>query len=197
MHLRMSLAPLLPFDRVRAIVDSIATDLAAQPERDVFATLLLAYRARATGDDVSEALDDEVAEISERVATTPLPFTLFGGIAGVGWLRAHLELDDESDAELEHQIAASLRVGWTGDFDLVQGLVGLGVYALERRARGSRSDLLAAIVERLAACSVVTETGTAWHTDPRFLTPEVRGEFPDGWRNLGVAHGIAGVIALL
>jgi hypothetical protein len=188
---------LLPFERVRDVVDAIATDLAAQPEREVFATVLFAYLARATSADELAAVDDEVSAISERIATTPLPFTLFGGIPGIGWLRTHLHLDDESDAELEQQVAASLRKGWAGDFDLIQGLVGIGVYALERRARGSQSDLLDVVVERLHACAEVTDTHAVWRTEPRFLTDDVRREFPDGWRNLGVAHGIAGVIAVL
>src|SRR6266849_5550075 len=97
-------ATLLPFERVRGVVDAIATDLAAQPEREVFATLLFAYLARATGTDELAAVDDDVATMSERIAATPLPFTLYGGIPGIGWVRTHLQLDDESDGELEQQI---------------------------------------------------------------------------------------------
>jgi hypothetical protein len=94
-------------------------------------------------------------------------------------------------------MASSLRQGWRGDYDLIAGLVGLGVYALERRVRGSRSDLLEVIVDRLSERAQPAEPGVAWWTQPQFLGPEVHRDYPDGWCNLGLAHGRPGVIALL
>jgi len=178
------------------VVDAIAADLVTHPRRDPFAVALFAYRARALGDE-SVLLDRYLGEITDAAETTPLPLSLFGGVVGVGWLRAHFELDDESDVDLEDQLAESIRTGWAGDYDLIAGLVGVGVYALERRAHGSRSDLLDAIVDRLTACAQPDGDGVSWWTHPQFLASDVRRDYPTGWCNLGVAHGVPGAIAFL
>jgi hypothetical protein len=188
------MTPLLPAARVRDVIDAIAHDLDRCETGDPFATLFFAYRERAYG---GPTLEDRIEKVSDAVAEAALPATLFGGLAGIGWLRAHFALDDESDAELEDLIADALRRGWTGDFDLIGGLVGIGVYALERRARGSTTDLLDTVVDRLAERAQPAAIGACWKTEARFLTPELRTDYPDGWYNLGLAHGIPGVIALL
>jgi hypothetical protein len=41
------------------------------------------------------------------------------------------------------------------------------------------------------------ENGVAWHTPPELLPPWQREQAPQGYTNLGLAHGIPGVVAIL
>ena len=74
---------------------------------------------------------------------------------------------------------------WSDPFDLVEGLVGIGVYALERLPRPSAKRLLRAVVGHLSEMAVRRAPGVAWRAEPNRVF------------DLGVAHGAAGVIALL
>jgi hypothetical protein len=53
------------------------------------------------------------------------------------------------------------------------------------------------VVDRLAETAESQGEGTTWWTDPAWLPAETRAEFPRGYYNLGLAHGVPGVIGLL
>jgi hypothetical protein len=86
---------------------------------------------------------------------------------------------------------------WRGDYDLIEGLVGIGVYALERLPRPAAAACLERVVDRLAETCEPQDGGITWWTDPAWLPSETRAEFPHGYYNLGLAHGVPGVIGLL
>jgi lantibiotic biosynthesis protein len=141
-------------------------------------------------DASSEALSDAVT----RFAHTRLPAGLFGGAAGLGWTVAHLADSDTAelvcgkiDKALLGQLAA------TADYDLIAGLVGFGVYALERGPAGQ--PLATAVLDELARRARPRDGGLAWHT-PASVLP-VWHDAPEGYWNLGLAHGLPGVVGLL
>jgi lantibiotic modifying enzyme len=140
---------------------------------------------------------------ARAVAAAPMPLALYSGVAGIAWAIAHLDGEgllaagystDEIDAAVERLLR---RPRWRADYDLVSGLVGFGVYALERLPARSAVRSLEAIVDRLDETSTRRGGGLAWHTSVRLLWPPQRQDSPRGYFNLGVAHGVPGVIALL
>ena len=82
--------------------------------------------------------------------------------------------------------------------DVVQGLVGIGVYQLERSYRTRDRVPLVALVAALKRAATTTEKGTAWNATTLsmrgLVPPEAK---PDAIADLGLAHGSAGVIAFL
>jgi lantibiotic modifying enzyme len=136
----------------------------------------------------------------DQVATDPLAggLGLFAGLAGVAWaelavaraLGDRVEPNDDLDALLADVLE---RRPWPAAWDLVSGLVGIGVYALARPP-GVGPDLVAAVVRALAP--VLQEL--AWATDCRltFGDAPVDGR-PRRYLDLGLAHGLPGAIALL
>jgi hypothetical protein len=129
---------------------------------------------------------------------------LCGGFAGVGWAASHLwsvegEVDDDDRlSEVDEEVLSALaREPWDRHFDLLYGLVGLGIYALERLPRKAARSILARVVEQLARTAEIEGGLTAWRTPPHLLPPDDRPAFPFGLYDLGVAHGIAGVVGLL
>jgi lantibiotic biosynthesis protein len=101
---------------------------------------------------------------------------------------------EEIDAALLHYLDHS---PWTADYDLIRGLAGFGVYALERLPRPSAVACLTKIVDRLAETAEHGPQGTTWHTAPELLPDWQRAIFPGGYYNLGVAHGVPAVVAML
>ncbi|HET6896931.1 MAG TPA: lanthionine synthetase C family protein [Vicinamibacteria bacterium] len=166
--------------------------------------VLFSYLAKAgltrCARETSEALLDEAVEAVSEVSLSP---SFYQGFPGVAWAVAHLDdgrepaavdPNEDIDAALQGYLARS---PWTGEYDLVSGLVGLGVYALERLPRAGARRLLALVVERLEETSERTEEGIRWLTPPGRLPGHQRETAPNGYYNLGLAHGVPGVIALL
>jgi len=86
-----------------------------------------------------------------------------------------------------------------GEYDLISGLTGLGVYHLIRQGSAG-SGMTAAVLDYLVALSEpVCQHGESlpgwWSGTGPASTPDAA--WPMGHLNLGMAHGIAGVLALL
>jgi lantibiotic biosynthesis protein len=200
-------------DRAKATALELAAAIQerAEPKADVGVAdgaaglaLLHAYLARQTGSAGSEELAlGWLDRAVEGIGTAGTDLSLYAGVTGVGWagqqIARLLEVEDvDPDGELDQALAGILeRTPWRADFDLVSGLVGFGVYALERLPRPEAIDCLELIVARLGELAERSPDGVTWHTSPLLLPAHQRGEAPEGYYNLGLAHGVPGVVALL
>jgi lantibiotic modifying enzyme len=172
--------------------------------------LLFAYLSRASR-GVSELGDpDRWAEVASHhlehaiqgVGAIALGPGLFAGFTGVAWSMAHvarmLEIEIEIPDSIDSGLIDLVTARWSSEsYDLVSGLVGLGVYFLERLPHPLASRGLLAILERLAELAHRDTNGIAWHTPPQKLPEPQRRQFPEGYYDLGLAHGLAGVVAFL
>ena len=130
------------------------------------------------------------------------PASLHLGAAGVGFVVAHLagDLLDRRDrcGGVDRALTSLVdREPWTGLLDLMRGLVGIGVYALERLEVPAGPQLLARVVEHLDQGALRTPDGRTWWTPDEQLHDRSRRASPDGHVDLGVAHGVPGIVALL
>jgi hypothetical protein len=148
------------------------------------------------------AAEQALGHAVDALVTGALPPTLYSGSVGVAWtLQALVDRGDDAEGDDLDAFDTSLaelieRGGWSGSYDLVKGLVGVGVYALERLPRASAARLVAAILDQLEATAVRRRPGLAWRTRPEWTFRASPAEpFPE-W-NLGVSHGVPGVIAWL
>ena len=164
------------------------------------AYLALALNDAATADRAQSWLRRAIAGLRTRPTAG-----LFDGAAGVGWAAWHvtrlLGLDDQSldpTPQIDHALLARLaRSPWRSPVDLVSGLVGYGVYALERLPTPGARECLERVVDRLAEVAIHTPEGATWHTRPELLPARQRTQCRDGQYNLGVAHGVPAVLAVL
>ncbi len=141
---------------------------------------------------------------SDAVESVTMEPSLYGGFAGVAWALSHLgrrpvgSTQVSSTDAVDEALRTFLnRPGLRVDYDLVVGLVGLGVYALERLPALSAVACLEGIVDRLEEASRRGADGISWHSAPELLPPWQRKLCPRGYYNLGLAHGCPGVIGLL
>ena len=167
--------------------------------------LFYAYLAQVEeSEDYTAAALHYLNQAIDGAATAPLPHSLYSGLAGIAWTIMHLqgrlfEADpDAIDAAIDGTLLAAVRQSpWPYDYDLISGLLGLGVYFIERLPAPSAVVGLTHLVERLREQAITRPDGITWWTDPHWLSAEGRTQLPTGCYDLGIAHGIAGVIALL
>jgi hypothetical protein len=166
------------------------------------AALFFAYYGTALGDEAALAFAARLLAQSSVAAAERAPMErLFGGFAGVAWTRAHLDgwVVQADEVDPNDAVDAALRdcvrtvTPWDGDYGLLGGLVGVGVYALERLPRAGALELVASVVDRLAEL----EHEQHWWTSAERLPSAVRCAYPNGAWNLGAAHGLPGLVAFL
>lgn len=164
-----------------------------------FAYLHLAFPACGWDDLCLQAITDALAVAGDK-ALSP---SLFSGFAGVGWVLRHLEgrafeVEEDPGAEVEDallELLAQYQGRWP--HELIAGLAGYGMYFLERLPREPARRGAGQVIERLAGLAVEEDGGIAWFTPAEAVAPVQREIAAAGCYNLGVAHGIPGVLGFL
>jgi lantibiotic modifying enzyme len=151
------------------------------------------------------AADAALTRLEEAVsvlATEPLTSSLYSGFTGIAWA---VELVDrllgaggeDRNGDIDEALASLLqRYPEDAPYDLINGLTGLGVYALARWPRPGAAPCVLGVVEQLARRARPDRDGVSWWTPPSWHGPRREFYWPGGV-DLGVAHGIAGVIPFL
>jgi lantibiotic modifying enzyme len=198
---------------VDAIAESITSVTALHGERDpslgrgqAGLALLYTWLARTRRMPQADVLARQCLDQAiEAVSTQAMNASLYGGFTGVAWAADLVDplLDPDAEDRNEAVDDALLRLlsradRWSAPYDLIVGLTGLGVYALQRHPRPSATECLRRVVELLHECARHDEHGLYWWTPPQeILDLEDRKQYPSGRADLGVAHGMAGAVALL
>lgn len=164
--------------------------------------ILYRYLARVMADESYEALSEESLNQSIELLAgssdmSPSLYTGFTGVAFAAQLLTDTSSEDPCEAIDEALLEYLEQPTWEGDYELIMGLVGYGVYALERLPKASARACLEKIVTHLESLAVQRAGGLSWHTSPRLMDPVSAKQHPKGYVNLGLAHGMPGVIALL
>jgi lantibiotic biosynthesis protein len=195
--------PVNPYDKSGQVPDRDGAGLAGG--NSGFA-LWNTYLAQTTGEERwAELAEKELDEAVEELATYPMGASLYGGFSGVAWVTEHLqgrlfetEEGEDPNEEIDNALAELLTRPWNDTYDLIGGLVGFSAYAIERAHRPSAAVVLERTVDQYARLAEHQEDGKiTWFTPPEQLPPHQLEVSPNGYYNLGVAHGMPGVIAAL
>jgi lantibiotic biosynthesis protein len=122
--------------------------------------------------------------------------SLYGALGTRAWVAAHLRRgariphQDRIGATYARAVRVELVDRAAGEQDLISGTVGHGVYALECRRAGGVSGLFGLVLARFDALSAASPLAVP-------ILPRTRRGRPGPSVDLGVAHGMAGVVALL
>lgn len=187
-------------DDARGIVDELAAWVEALPpsartgfDGDASPALLLGQCEQP-----SAARRLESALITTLEA--PVTISLFGGITGLSWLLPHMADGEGVERAVERYDDVVLRAldvpRWEDHHDLVSGLAGVGVMAAERGDPRAR-EIAERVLFHLESTATMTDDGATWRTLPRYVPEPQRHHYPDGMIELGVAHGVAGVVGML
>lgn len=129
----------------------------------------------------------------EQAATRRLPITLHDGWAGIAWTTEHLRARGQRSPNQALDRLLAAHAAGLESFDLVGGLIGVGVYALERLPSRAGVTLLERVIDSLAVRAERSADGVSWPVAAGSvpLYSQLACAFP------GVAHGSAGAIGLL
>ena len=174
--------------------------------------LFYAYLGAETGSEEWTALADRLMEHSiDALSNRPLLPDFYEGFTGIAWAVDHLqgilfEPDDDGDDPPvdppvdpigDSLVQVLQRPYARGDFDLIGGLAGYGIYAFHALPRPAARRSLELLVQRLVEIGEPVDGGFSWFTPPEVLPDWMREKEPDGRYNLGVSHGVAAVISVL
>jgi hypothetical protein len=206
----MTWKPLLPkshpalrvAEEIASALQAHLVDPAQPPLRGRVARALLFSQAhqvwpdRGYGDAAEHAMGDAMDDFP-----TAQSMALYEGCTSVAWTVAQRATGGEGDANeaFDEQLLEYLNATdpCGGEYDLISGIVGVGVYALERTHRPTGAKCVERIVELLRSSAVEREDGTAWFTPPAGLSAWQRKASPGGYWNVGLAHGVPGAIGFL
>ncbi|MEO7729513.1 MAG: lanthionine synthetase C family protein, partial [Kofleriaceae bacterium] len=149
-------------------------------------------------DEAGQALAAAVTGIVDRGGPS-----LYGGAARVAFAVGHLSAGEDADLACEMIERSLLRFVEhpSPSYDLINGYVGIAVPVLQRIADGkpsvSSDPLARMILDHIERLARPMPTGLSWHTPPELLPAWQRALAPSGYTNLGLAHGIPGIVAIL
>lgn len=141
-----------------------------------------------------------------------LPSDVFCGLSAIGWTIEHLTRlfagenfgqvqpggSEDPLTDIDGLILRRLKVGhWRGSYDLLRGIVGFGVYFLERLPRRTAMEGVSLILDCLEQQAEESSLGITWRTPAEQIPETWRHQYPAGYYNLGVAHGIPAVMQFL
>jgi len=173
------------------------------------------YAALCLGSpDYWRLCDLNMSKAVEALAVAPMLPALHGGFCGIAFASECLARTrravcpssaedavgsgEDENADVDNALLILLETSpWRYDYDLIKGLVGYGVYFSSRLPRPHARRGLELVVRRLAETKTDFGKAASWHTIPELLPPLQREGNPNGYFNLGLAHGVPGVLVLL
>ena len=184
----------------REIADAVSASPLARASADAECDLAvmrtyLGYDDEDDDELVAEALSAAVGRLPEATGAG-----LYGGAARVGWTIAHLVSGDDAEAvgaAIDRSLTAVVDRGDWPHYDLISGTAGFVVYALERADTDGGRRLAARLLGELERTARPRGPGRAWFTPAEILPAWQRELAPGGYWNLGLAHGVPGVIGAL
>jgi hypothetical protein len=194
-------------ERALAAVDAIVTDLAAiDLDPSLYyghagVALLHGYRARCGAADSLDAAAEHLGAAAEMFAEERAPW-LARGFSGVAFAIAHLsdvvETEPDTLPDLDAAIANVVdRDPWPFPWELMVGLIGLGVYGLERAATPAGRAIVERAVGHLAAIADRSPGNATWRVVGGDYPPELVAANPDGFPSINVPYGVLGAIGFL
>jgi len=159
-----------------------------------------AYLGAETGSEewidlANRLIEHSINALSER----PLRPDLYAGFTGIAWSLNHLQgilFDDDEEDDDDPIGEALVRVldreepYGIGQFDLIGGLAGYGIYAFHALPRPAARRSLELLVRRLIEIGQpVGGEGFSWYSPPEELPDWQLRDAPNGKFNLGVSHG--------
>jgi lantibiotic modifying enzyme len=190
--------------KIRTIADSLYANKGKVKESgllsgDAGITLFFAYLTIAWPESHYEEITQEyLGKLSDALAGERMSHNLSAGIAGIAFVFQHLRniglLDGSEDiglGELDEMISRGGEQDFSdGNWDPLHGLVGLGIYFIERHKETEERKYLERIVDQLNALSSTEKGCSVW------VTRGFKHYSQDNY-NFGMAHGMPGLLSFL
>jgi|GEM_PF-1992443 len=155
----------------------------------------------------TDRMEKAIARLQELAPEARQRADVSSGIPGFAWL-FELLLADQDDpyeplfnANVDEVLTQQVdEERWNGELEYVLGLSGIGMFAARRWRMSGESGLYRAVVEAFARHAEWQPDGCAWPTPETSVfrfNKRSADERPESEYNLGLAHGVPGIIAAL
>ncbi len=163
-----------------------------------------------------------ILKIKQDLETTGMPsLALFGGVAEICFALQQASGEEETryqkmrstlnqylfahiNKEYFAPLQKNLQLGQASHlalYDLIQGLVGIGIYCLNNLSLAPFSDITQEIIKYLIQLTQPLEVENrkvpGWYQPVYYLHEGFQKQFPQCNFNLGLAHGMPGILAFL
>jgi lantibiotic modifying enzyme len=161
--------------------------------------LLFAYLSKLVPEkNYSDITAGILDELSDSLSNDELDHSMSGGVAGIAFAFQHLRnigaLDKSEDlnlSELDEFVSLGIDNDFkNGNWDPLHGMVGLGIYFLERNKETGEKKYLEKVVDYLS------QIRTDLHGYKVWITPGY-GKYSNDNYNFGMAHGLPGILSFL
>ena len=161
--------------------------------------LLYAYLSRLFPEkNYSETTFRFLDELSDSLANDEMDHSMSGGVAGIAFTFQHLrncgvlnKSDDLNLSEVDEFIASGVDHDFnTDNWDPLHGMVGLGIYFLERHKETGEKKYLEKVIDYLSRMRTAVDEHKVW------ITPGY-GKYSNDNYNFGMAHGMPGILSFL
>lgn len=168
--------------------------------------LYLANAYRTFGDGMYASCAKRLIDQLMEEAAEHKDLSLFGGVAGIAMLvdlalqllGELKEAESVGDSDLDEAIEICLTERpWLERYDLISGLAGLAMYGLHRRLSVRGQQIYREAIDQLERVSTRRAPGLTWRTPMPDLPETADGAQYSERIDLGIAHGVPGVIAVL
>ncbi|CAH9060233.1 hypothetical protein PSECIP111951_02900 [Pseudoalteromonas holothuriae] len=190
---------------VKSVIDADTTQFHHGLLSGVAGHLLFLYNAHQWNPQwVDETLfSQKLEQLQDRLAEQS--FELSNGLAGQAWVLEYLNQaeKDDYDAELLEEVDALFIESlshdpWPGEIETVMGLSGYSPYAARRARFSDQTQLWTVIVNGLASTATRLDNGHITWSQPSNSVYRLDKEALDEPEyNIGLAHGVPGILAAL
>ncbi len=148
-----------------------------------------------------ENIQDHLATLQDQIDYRKLPHRIDIGSVGIAWMQEYInqkfgDADEDINQDVDRLMLNALSTEkWTGEFELLGGLAGIGIYGVKRANFETGRKILTRVIDHLEKLAQKMPEGIAWETtrDSTYFMKK----FDFTQYNLGLAHGNPSVIGLL
>lgn len=131
-------------------------------------------------------------------------FNLSFGLSGIGWLIEYLnqsqtDYDPQLCESIDHVLLEQINIDkWQGELEVVMGLAGIASYAARRARKSEQQDIFEVLLRHYDSnATKLSDNLISWPQPLNSVYRMSEVEDKSNEYNLGLAHGVTGIIAAL
>lgn len=166
---------------------------------------LLGYVEKEGLAQYTEKIEELLGEVTHALENETMDSSLHYGFAGIAWVYQHLAnisyfegFDPANLDEIDSHVFTGIEKNFElKNYDLLAGMVGQGIYLLERMPHPGAKKYLEKLVDLFESMSEKDDHGIYWREYRHWDVENYQNGKPKDVLNLGVAHGMPAITGLL
>lgn len=169
--------------------------------------LLFLWRASQYDSNLVDegVFNEKLQFLQDNLSLAASTFNLSVGLTGLGWFFEYInqtqaeDYDPELCEDIDDILLKTLSVApWHGEIEMVLGLAGLSIYGARRQLKSDQSAFYEKLINHFESLATQVSDNTLTWQQPQYSIYRLNKEnIEKPEYNLGLAHGVPGIIAAL